>query len=51
MANKTVRLSGKYEGRTFDTPEKVALLKQFDWSWYNKVESTVTRRFLQVMGG
>ncbi|HLT57242.1 MAG TPA: extracellular solute-binding protein [Limnochordales bacterium] len=51
VANKTVRLSGKYEGRTFDTPEKVALLKQFDWSWYNKVESTVTRRFLQVMGG
>ncbi len=51
VANRTVRLGGKFEGRTFDTPEKVALLRQFDWSWYNKVESDVARRYIEILGG
>jgi putative spermidine/putrescine transport system substrate-binding protein len=51
LANKKVQLSGKFAGKVFDTPDKVAKLLQFDWKWYNANEDQIVNRFNKVMQG
>lgn len=51
LANSTVKLSEKYEGKVVDTPEKAAQLIQFDWKWYNENEDEIVLRFNRAMRG
>lgn len=48
-ANRKVRLSGRFEGKVFDTPKRVASLVQFDWRWFNRVYATVSHRYTEIM--
>jgi putative spermidine/putrescine transport system substrate-binding protein len=48
-ANRKVRLAGRFEGRVFDTPRRVASLVQFDWRWFNRVYPDVSKRYTEIM--
>lgn len=47
-ANKTVKLSAKYDAKLLTTPEKVAKLIQVDWKWYNARKDEIDARVNRI---